>query len=187
MAYTKTVWEDLPSEDTPILSTALQNIEDGIEALDTDKAPKASPTFTGTVTLPSSTSIGDVSSTELGYIDGVTSAIQTQLNSKISGWVGVDITGNETSGTHTTKIGGSDINLFTYALVTFHFRAIGNNAHRIPITVRMNGGNNYLITQYNNVTHNVGVIAVTSGSFSLTITPASGSNLIRLVGIEVLV
>jgi ketosteroid isomerase-like protein len=61
----------------------------------------ASPTFTGTatiaagtvtgnfgvggtVTLSSNTSIGSVSSTELGYLDGVTSAIQTQLNGKIN-------------------------------------------------------------------------------------------------------
>ena len=42
----------------------------------------SSPTFTGTAVLPSTTSIGDVSSTELGYLDGVTSAIQTQLNAK---------------------------------------------------------------------------------------------------------
>lgn len=48
------------------------------------KAPLASPTFTGTVVLPSSTSIGDVSATELGYLDGVTSAIQTQINTKAS-------------------------------------------------------------------------------------------------------
>lgn len=46
------------------------------------KANTASPTFTGTVTLPSTTSIGNVSSTEIGYVDGVTSAIQTQLNAK---------------------------------------------------------------------------------------------------------
>jgi hypothetical protein len=46
------------------------------------KAPTASPTFTGTVVLPSTTSVGSVSSTELGYLDGVTSAIQTQLNAK---------------------------------------------------------------------------------------------------------
>lgn len=45
-------------------------------------APKASPTFTGTVTLPSTTSVGTVSSVEIGYLDGVTSAIQTQLNAK---------------------------------------------------------------------------------------------------------
>lgn len=48
----------------------------------TTLAPKAGPTFTGTVVLPSTTSIGDVSSTELGYVNGVTSAIQTQLDGK---------------------------------------------------------------------------------------------------------
>ena len=42
----------------------------------------ASPTFTGTVTLPSTTSIGNVSSTEISYVDGVTSSIQTQLDGK---------------------------------------------------------------------------------------------------------
>ena len=49
------------------------------------KADLAGPTFTGTVVLPSTTSIGTVSSTEIGYVDGVTSAIQTQLDSKITG------------------------------------------------------------------------------------------------------
>jgi len=38
--------------------------------------------FTGTVSLPTTTSVGDVSSTEIGYLDNVTSAIQTQLNAK---------------------------------------------------------------------------------------------------------
>ena len=46
------------------------------------KAPSASPTFTGTVVLPSTTSIGNVDSTEIGYLDGVTSSIQTQLSNK---------------------------------------------------------------------------------------------------------
>jgi hypothetical protein len=36
----------------------------------------------GTVALSSNTSIGDVSSTEIGYLDGVTSSIQTQLSNK---------------------------------------------------------------------------------------------------------
>jgi hypothetical protein len=40
------------------------------------------PTFTGTVNLPSDTSLGDVSATEFGHLNGVTSALQTQLNSK---------------------------------------------------------------------------------------------------------
>jgi plastocyanin len=45
-------------------------------------AKLAGPTFTGTVTLPSTTSIGTITSTELGYVDGVTSSIQTQINTK---------------------------------------------------------------------------------------------------------
>jgi hypothetical protein len=45
-------------------------------------AGTAGPTFTGTVVLPSTTSIGNVTSTEIAYVDGVTSAIQTQLDAK---------------------------------------------------------------------------------------------------------
>jgi len=45
-------------------------------------APLAAPTFTGNVTLPESTSIGNVSNLEIGYVNGVTSAIQTQLDAK---------------------------------------------------------------------------------------------------------
>ncbi len=44
-------------------------------------APSNNPTFTGNVTLPSSTTIGSVSGTELSYLDGVTSNIQTQFGS----------------------------------------------------------------------------------------------------------
>lgn len=47
-------------------------------------APLASPTFTGTVTLPSTTSIGTVSATEIGYLDGVTSGLQGQLDTKLA-------------------------------------------------------------------------------------------------------
>ena len=55
-------------------------------------APLADPTFTGTVVLPSTTSIGTVSATELGYVAGVTSAIQTQLNGKLgTSSVGADL------------------------------------------------------------------------------------------------
>lgn len=45
-----------------------------------EKAPIASPTFTGTVVLPGTTSVGDVSATELGYVNGVTSSVQAQLD-----------------------------------------------------------------------------------------------------------
>jgi len=42
----------------------------------------ASPTVTGTATLPTDTSIGSVSSSEIAFLDGVTSSIQTQLNAR---------------------------------------------------------------------------------------------------------
>jgi microcystin-dependent protein len=67
-----------------LASTAELNYVDGVTSsiqtqIDT-KAPSVSPTFTGTVVLPSTTSIGTITSTELGYVDGVTSSIQTQLD-----------------------------------------------------------------------------------------------------------
>lgn len=67
------------------------------------KSPLASPTFTGTVTLPSTSAIGTVSSTELGYLDGVTSALQTQLNAKVG------TTGNETIAGNKTFSGSMNI------------------------------------------------------------------------------
>lgn len=60
----------------------LSGVTSAIQTQLGNKAPSASPTFTGTVVLPSTTSIGDVSSTEIGYLDGVTSGIQDQLNGK---------------------------------------------------------------------------------------------------------
>lgn len=103
-----------------------------IDALDLAKAPKASPTFTGgitvnegmtvngnalfpdgadfgsPVTLPSSTTIGGVSSTEIGYLDGVTGAIQTQLDAKAPlaspALTGVPSSPTASPGTNTTQI-----------------------------------------------------------------------------------
>ena len=48
----------------------------------TAKAPLASPSFSGTVSLPPTTSIGSVNGTNISYLEGVTSAIQTQINAK---------------------------------------------------------------------------------------------------------
>lgn len=42
-------------------------------------APLNDPTFGGTVSLPGTTSIGDVSAIEIGYLNGATSSVQTQL------------------------------------------------------------------------------------------------------------
>lgn len=46
------------------------------------KANLASPTFSGNVVLPDTTSIGPVNSSEIGRLSGVTSNIQTQLDLK---------------------------------------------------------------------------------------------------------
>jgi len=56
--------------------------EDHVHPVDTSRAPLASPTFTGTVVLPATTSIGTITSTELGYLSGLTGGIQGQLNAK---------------------------------------------------------------------------------------------------------
>lgn len=47
-------------------------------------APTADPTFTGTVSLPATTTIGLVTQAEHQYLDGVTSPIQAQLDIKAS-------------------------------------------------------------------------------------------------------
>jgi len=73
----------------------------------------ASPTFTGTVILPSTTSIGNVSSTEIGYLDNVTSSIQTQLDNKIAKNVATTYTTNTittVTAAEYTAIGTKDAN-----------------------------------------------------------------------------
>jgi hypothetical protein len=70
-----------------VSNTEIQYLDGVTSAIQTQlnaKAPLASPTFTGTVTLPSDTSIGDVSATEIGYVNGVSSNIQTQLDAKLA-------------------------------------------------------------------------------------------------------
>lgn len=60
------------------LNTNLSNLTTTVET----KAPIASPTFTGNVVLPSTTTIGNISGTEIAQLDGITNNIQEQLNNK---------------------------------------------------------------------------------------------------------
>lgn len=70
-----------------IANTALlvtqSELSNEISTLDSTKAPLNAPSFTGTVVLPSTTSIGDVSAAEISYLNNVTSSIQTQLDGKL--------------------------------------------------------------------------------------------------------
>lgn len=73
----------------------------------TGKANLASPTFSGTVSLPSTTSIGSVTNTEIGYLSGTTSNVQTQLNGKAASTAGLatGILKNTTgTGAHTIAV-----------------------------------------------------------------------------------
>jgi len=74
-----------------------------VATLNSNKAPLDGPSFTGTVVLPSTTSIGDVSATEISYLNNVTSGIQTQLNNKAN-IANVEFTGSVTLPA-TTSIG----------------------------------------------------------------------------------
>ena len=91
--YNGTTWEiigiDLTADYQPRVASVsdteigyLDGVTSAIQTQLGTKAPLDSPTFTGTVVLPSTTSIGNVTSTELGYVDGVTSSIQTQLGAQ---------------------------------------------------------------------------------------------------------
>jgi len=91
-------------------------------------APKASPTFTGTVVIPTPFTLGAVSvlptGTELNFVDGVTSAIQTQLDSKATGTIPVKATGAEiNTGTDDAKFATAkalvDANILSKAWTSF--------------------------------------------------------------------
>lgn len=86
------------------------------------KAPLVSPTFSGNVVLPQTTNIGTTTAAELGYLHGVTSSIQTQLNTKVSTGFGI---GENLTGTNTDP-NSVDATSFTYT---------GANSHN-PISVQ---------------------------------------------------
>jgi len=119
------------------------------------KSPLASPTFTGTVGLPSTTSIGLVSATEISYVDGATSNLQDQITA-------LSVTGGDSgngyvaiataAGTTTLLVGSVGVQNFTgtttqtvtlpvvSTLTTGWVRTIHNNSTGI-VTVQSSGAN----------------------------------------------
>ena len=67
---------------TSAIQTQIDAKEDSVTAAAT-YAPLSNATLSGTVSLPTTTSIGDVDSTEIEHLNGVTSAIQTQIDGKL--------------------------------------------------------------------------------------------------------
>jgi len=81
--------EEVDGIDTQIsgITTDISGINSDLETLNSlvdTKSPTASPTFTGDVVLPLTTTIGDVSANEISHLEGVTSALQTQIDAKLS-------------------------------------------------------------------------------------------------------
>ena len=74
----------------------------------------------GSVSLPPTTNIGGVSSTEIGYLDGVTSSIQAQLDAKAS-------TSSPTFTNPTLSINSSYNSLVTDYLMSYFISASGSN------------------------------------------------------------
>jgi len=102
---TKIINMPVPTADTDGASKVY--VDNAVSTL-SSKAPSDSPTFTGTVVLPSTTSIGNASSTEIGYLDGVTSSIQTQLDGKLSSATAGTTYQTVVSGVSSTEIGYLD-------------------------------------------------------------------------------
>ena len=116
-----------------------QNIVNLRAAVDR-KASLNNPTFTGTVTLPSTTSIGDVSATELQYLNSVTSNVQDQINSKqatlVSGTNIKTINGSDLLGSGNLVVGG---NLSTYIDQSALFSGSQTTLTLPDISVRVGG------------------------------------------------
>lgn len=109
------------------------------------------PTVTGTTVLPSTTSIGNVTSTEIGYIDGVTSAVQTQLDSKAP----LNPSTNAQTGT-----------TYTLVLADAGKYVEMNNASANTLTVPPNSSVAYAI--------GAEITVIQTGAGKTTITPGSG-------------
>lgn len=79
-----------PADQTRGASATIRSEFQAVATAIATKADTAGETYSGAhdfsaasgVTLPAATSVGNVSATELSYLDGVTSAIQTQLGTK---------------------------------------------------------------------------------------------------------
>ncbi|MBI5257012.1 MAG: hypothetical protein HY855_10975 [Burkholderiales bacterium] len=88
------------------LDGVTSSVQGQLNALASTKANKAGDTYTGahdfsgaaSVALPANTSLGPITAVEFGYLDGVTSSVQGQLNVLASGKA--DVTGEAYTGTH---------------------------------------------------------------------------------------
>ena len=176
------------------LDTVSSNIQTQLNA----KSPSASPTFTGTVVLPSTTSIGAVSDTEINYLDGVTSAIQTQLNAKeptittltvakggtgaASFTAGYHLKGNGTSAVASSVIydDGTNVGIGTAspsAPLTVKSRSADNISYRVLASASGTGTIQFtddpVTTGWASIAATSSALNITGGTGAVTVTTAS--------------
>jgi hypothetical protein len=148
-----------------------------VDALDA-KASKDNTVLSGNVTLPATTTIGDVSSTELGYVNGVTSAIQTQLDGKqpldsdLTAIAGLSANGlitriSEGYAIARTILGGTGISVSN-----------GNGGTGNP-TISLSGT---LPTRVATGTKNISVSSAATGSDSVSISGFTSAPVVTAVG-----
>lgn len=185
---------------SPVELSYLDGVTSSIQTQINTKAPTASPTFTGTVVLPSTTSIGSVSDTEIGYLDGVTSAIQTQLNAKAASGANTDITALDQDVTITAT--------GTIAADTIGYRGIPQNSQTSNYTIALSDAGKHIsnttggwaipangttafpigttIVLYNNSASNQSV-TITTDTLRLAGTATTGTRTIAQRGLATLV
>ncbi len=125
---------------------------DGLATID-------SPVFTTAVTLPTATTIGSTTATELGYVHGVTSSIQAQLNA---------LTAGDTSYTTTVTAAGTTTLTVASAAQQFFTGTTTQNVV-MPVTSTLVLGQQFRI-----VNDSTGAVTVkSSGSNTIIVLPAN--------------
>lgn len=161
------------------IATQLATDESAVSALTSTvatKAPINNPTLTGTVTLPSTTTIGVIDSTELSYLDGVTSNIQTQLNAKLASstaastyatitnlnlkaplasptFTGTPIAPTASAGTNTTQVATTEFVQVAAAAINSSLNTTNSNVTTLTNSVNTTNANVTSLTNSVNTTN----------------------------------
>lgn len=136
------------------------------------KANIVSPTFSGTVTLPTTTSVGSVSSTEIGYLDGVTSGIQAQVNGKAAS-VHTHAATDITSGTlgYDRVPAGTVIQVTNTKFTTLATTGSGSFVNFTSVNFTPRKSNSLILIQAMFSTSNVGALQVRNHNGTSIFTP----------------
>jgi len=145
---------------TGIMSTSVTpSFNGGISTTNINASGNVS--VTGGTTLSSNTSIGNVSSTEIGYLDGVTSNIQSQLDSKLSTAV-TSLSGTSNQITANASTGSVNLSLPSTVTVSGKVSIGGAGYHTAMPSGSLelgNTGSNYYYTSGWSSTMGAGMLA----------------------------